>query len=336
MSMVSPLHHFFHAETCQSYIHTLRWKDRPLQCPRCESLNVGPWGAYHAQPGLKRYRCQEQGCKRTFNDLTGTLLAGSKRSLAYWLLATFLLCLSCSSRRIARELSVHGRTSYRWGWWLRNAAVSYEIDRQLEGTVEADELYHTAGQKGQAQHGGKKSLGRRTRGRRKKCEPGRGHYDKDRPAIIVWVNRQGSVVIHAVKDFTVKTVQKAANIAVQAGSRLYTDSASSYRAVKGYVHEFVNHTQKEYARGDVHENRAECLFSLLKPYLRGFRGISKHNLPGYVGFFQFLRNFRQLTAFKQAEMILYAALDPAVARRARKGDFVRCLDHFDLLQSPIN
>ena len=59
------------------------------------------------------------------------------------------------------------RTSYRWCWWLRNAALSYEMHRQLEGTVEADDLYHTAGQKGQAPHGGKKSLGRRARGRRK-------------------------------------------------------------------------------------------------------------------------------------------------------------------------
>ena len=95
-------------------------------------------------------------------------------------------------------------------------------------------------------------------------------------------------------------------------------------------------TKKEYARGDVHENRAECLFSLLKPYLRVFRGLSKMNLPGYVGFFQFLRNFRQQNAFEQAELILYAALDPTIASKARKGDFVRCLDHFDLLQSPIN
>ena len=47
------------------------------------------------------------------------------------------------------------------------------------------------------------------------------------------------------------------------------------------MHEYVNHTQKEYARGEVHENRAECLFSLLKPYLRVFRGLSKFNLPGY-------------------------------------------------------
>jgi transposase len=178
------------------------------------------------------------------------------------------------------------------------------MGRQLAGTVEADELYHTAGQKGQAKQGGKKALGHRPRGRRKKREPGRGHYDKDRPAIIAWVSRQGAVVIHATKDFTVKTVQRAANMAVKTGSRLYTDSASSYRAVKGYVHEFVNHTQQEYARGEVHENRAACLFSILKPYLRVFRGVSKYNLPGYVGFFQFLRNFRQYTAFEQAELIL--------------------------------
>ena len=210
------------------------------------------------------------------------------------------------------------------------------MHRQLEGTVEADDLYQTAGQKGQAKQGGKKVLGRRARGRRKKREPGRGHYDKDRPAMIAWVSRQGTVVIQATRDFTVKTVQKAAEIAVRTGSRLYTDSASSYRAVKGYVHEFVNHTKKEYARGDVHENRAECLFSLLKPYLRVFRGLSKCNLPGYVGFFQFLRNVRHQNAFEQAELIFRAALDPTIARKARKGEFVKCLDHFDLLQIAIN
>ncbi len=102
------------------------------------------------------------------------------------------------------------------------------------------------------------------------------------------------------------------------------------------MHAFVNHTEKEYVRGDVHENRAECLFSLLKPYLRIFRGLSKTNLPGYVSFFQFLRNFRQLTAFERAELILHAALDPSVASRAKKGEFVRCFDHFDLLQTAIN
>jgi len=220
---------------------------------------MGRWGTYHYRPGCKRSWCHSG--KRTFNDLTNTLLHQRQRPLAYWILATVLLCLACSSRRMAREVGVHIRTSDRWCWWLRNAALSYEMPRQVEGTVEADALDHTAGQKGQAQHGGKKALGRRARGRRKKREPGRGHDDTDRPAIIAWVSRQGAVVIQATRDFTVKTGQKAADLAVQAGSRRYTDSASSYRAVQGYVHEFVNHTQKEYARGDVHEKRAECLFS---------------------------------------------------------------------------
>jgi hypothetical protein len=86
----------------------------------------------------------------------------------------------------------------------------------------------------------------------------------------------------------------------------------------------------------VHENRAECLFSLLKPYLRMFRGIGKCNLPGYLAFFQFLRNIRQRNAFEQAELILQAALDPTIASQARRGEFVKCFDHFDLLQTPIN
>jgi transposase len=334
MPAFSYLHQRFSADTCHAYIHMRRWQERSLQCPRCQSHDVGPWGTYHYRPGCKRDWCN--GCQRTFNDLTHTLLAQSKRSLVYWILATFLLCLSCSSRRIAKELGVHIRTSYRWCWWLRNAALSYEMQRQLAGTVEADELYHTAGRKGQAKQGGNKPLGRRPRRRRKKREPGRGHYEKDRPAIIAWVSRQGPVVVQTVRDFTVTTVQTAADLAVQMGSRLYTDSASSYRALKGYRHDFVNHTRKEYARGEVHENRAECLFSLLKPYLRVFRGLAKTNLPGYLGFFQFLRNFRSQNAFEQAEMILRAALDPSVARRARKGEFVTCFDHFNLLQTPIN
>jgi transposase-like protein len=66
MAIVSHLHHLFSAETCQSSIHTLRWKERPLQCPRCQSHNVGLWGTYHAQPGLQRYRCKEKDrkCRR--------------------------------------------------------------------------------------------------------------------------------------------------------------------------------------------------------------------------------------------------------------------------------
>ena len=141
-------------------------------------------------------------------------------------------------------MGVHVRTGYRWCWWLRNVALSYELGRQLAGTVEADDLSHTAGHKGQAQGGGEKLLGRQARGRRKKRKPGRGHDDKDRPAMIAWGSRQGTVVLQATRDCTVQTMQTAANLAVHIGSRLSTDSASRYRALMGYLHEYVNDTQK--------------------------------------------------------------------------------------------
>lgn len=86
----------------------------------------------------------------------------------------------------------------------------------------------------------------------------------------------------------------------------------------------------------MYENRAQCLFSLLKPYLRVSRGISKTNLPGYLGCFQFLRNYRQLTALEQAELILPAMLGPSIASKAEQGEFVKRLDHFDLLQTARN
>jgi transposase-like protein len=138
MPVLSYIYALFNVDQCHAYIQTLRWKDRPLQCPQCQSQAIDSWGMYHYRPGCKRYWCN--GCQRTCNALTNTLLPQSNRSLAYWILATCLWCLSCSSRRIARELGVHGRTSYRWCWWLRHTALSYETDRQLAGTVEADDL----------------------------------------------------------------------------------------------------------------------------------------------------------------------------------------------------
>jgi transposase-like protein len=89
MPVLSYVHQLFDAEQCQTYFHTLRWKERPLQCPRCQSQAVDPWGTYHYRPGCQRSWCN--GCQRTCNDLTNTLLHQSRRSCAYWILAPFLL-----------------------------------------------------------------------------------------------------------------------------------------------------------------------------------------------------------------------------------------------------
>src|SRR2546428_13901429 len=84
MPVLAYLHHLCNVAQCHAYIPTLGWKERPLQCPRCQSQDVAPWGQYHYRPGGTRYWCN--GCKRTFNALTDTLLHQSKRALPYWIL----------------------------------------------------------------------------------------------------------------------------------------------------------------------------------------------------------------------------------------------------------
>ena len=76
MPVLSYIHPLFNVDQCHAYIHKLRWKDRPLQCPQCQNPEVDPWGMYHYRPGCKRY--WGNGCRRTFNDLPNTLLAQSK------------------------------------------------------------------------------------------------------------------------------------------------------------------------------------------------------------------------------------------------------------------
>ena len=125
MPVFSYFHQLFNAEQCQAYMHTLRWKDRPLQCPRCHSQDVDLMGARTTiGPGSNGTGVTAASAPSTIS-LT-PCSTGASGQVLHWILATFLLCLSCSSRRIARELGLHSRTSYRWCWWLRNAALSYE------------------------------------------------------------------------------------------------------------------------------------------------------------------------------------------------------------------
>jgi hypothetical protein len=56
MPVLSYVHHLFNVDQCRASIHTLRWKDRSLQCLRCQSHDVDPWSTYHYGPLLANGR----------------------------------------------------------------------------------------------------------------------------------------------------------------------------------------------------------------------------------------------------------------------------------------
>ena len=84
-------------------------------------------------------------------------------------------------------------------------------------------------------------------------------------------------------------------------TKVYTDEYLAYENLKkyGFVHEQVCHSQKEYARGDVHVNNCECRSNLYQLWIAKFMGINKHNLQTYTKTFQFIHNIRRKTSVRK-------------------------------------
>jgi transposase-like protein len=79
-----------------------------IGCPRCDSRDVVHWGKASALP---RYRCK--GCRRTFNALTKTPLAGL-RMKDKWPAQAEALIDGVSIARAAKRCDVDYTTAFRW------------------------------------------------------------------------------------------------------------------------------------------------------------------------------------------------------------------------------
>ncbi len=83
-----------------------------------------------------------------------------------------------------------------------------------------------------------------------------------------------------------------------------TDEAKVYKKIgkEFAIHESVNHSAKEYARGDITTNTVESSFAILKRILYGtFHSVSEKHLQCYVNEFDFRWNTRQKLGFTDAD-----------------------------------
>ena len=296
---------FMDEQACYRVLRESQWPDGQVRCPYCGGTAIaGPWPAPY-QPDCHRYRCR--GCGHYFNDRTGTVFEGSKLPLGAWFLAIYLVELNKSTADIARELPCDYHTAHHIAWLVREREIRLEEGRHLRGVIEVDEIYQTAGHKGRPPARQKRDLGRPPRRRGKKKGRGRGSAAKDTPAIIGMASRSGETLLAVADDVRRESLEPIFLQAVEAGSAVYTASASCYCFLEevGYRHDTVNHSAREYARGEVHQNRSEALWSLWRPFIATFRGVAQRNLPAYARIFQFRRNHRHLNAYGRMEMILH-------------------------------
>jgi transposase-like protein len=129
--------------------------------------------------------------------------------------------------------------------------------------------------------------------------PGQKIPRTEKTSVLSLINKTtGEVRSRVVPDVTATTLRKVISEQVDmAGSHLHTDGWRGYLplAPEFLSHEWVDHDDGEYVRGDVTVNHAEGYFGNLKRSLDGtFHHVSREHLPRYLAEFDYRYSTRKL------------------------------------------
>lgn len=267
-------------DKAREHLEALRWPNGPV-CPHCG--NVGGWPIKGGRPGL--YKCASYPCRKQFSVTVGTVFERSKVPLTKWLMAVHLMCASkkgISAHQLHRMLGVTYKTAWFMAHRIREAMKEPEgIMGAGGGTIEADEAY----------------IGRKAGVPKKRA----GWQHKQQ--VFSLVERGGKVRSKHIAGKMFDSVKEIL-ATLPAEANLMTDDARMYWNLgKRFAsHESVNHSAKEYVRGNAHTNTIEGYFSIFK---RGMKGVYQHcteaHLQRYLTEFDFRYNYRVKAGYSDAD-----------------------------------
>ena len=270
-------------DAAREHLEALRWPHGSV-CAHCGGIDRQSKleGTSHR---LGLYFCGH--CRQQYTVTVGTVFERSKVALHKWVLATHLICSSkkgISSHQLHRTLGV----TYKTAWFMAHRireAMNIEPEGQLGGgnePVEVDETFW---------------------GNNGKQAPGARSYHH-KMKVVSLVERNGEKRSFHVANISPNTLRPILNAQIAAKARLMTDDAGVYQKIgKDFAsHDVVNHTLKEYSRGDVTTNTVESSFAILKRGLYGtFRHVSEQHLQRYVTEFDFRWNTRTKLGFSDVD-----------------------------------
>jgi transposase-like protein len=242
-------------------------------CPHCSHERVQPWG--HSN-GLQRWRCKS--CRKTFNALTGTPLAGLRKR-EVWLEHGRALADGVSLRKVAERCDVALSTAFRWRH--RHLKAPSEVQAPvLAGIVEADETYFLKSAKGS-----RKLIGRlaRTRGGTAST-PG---LSEEHLPVLIARDRHGATVAAPLFDRSQSSLAYHLEPVLTRDALLVSDGAKAYGALArrlGLGHVGLNISAGEHVRdGIYHVQNVNSWASGLKGWMRRFKGVATKNMSTYLG-----------------------------------------------------
>lgn len=276
----------FPTETsCLEYLELFRWNGVVVS-PFDESSKV-----YKCTNN--RYKCKNSG--KYFNVKTGTIFEDTKIPMIKWFMALYIFSShkkGISSHQLAKDIDVTQKTAWFILHRLRYAFDNLCQDKTLANEVEADETF--IGGKEKNKHASKRSEGTQ------------GRSTKTKKPVFGMKEREGDVIAIVVPDTKSVTLQPIIETTVVEGSTIYTDEWIGYTRVnKKYIHQWIDHSAKQYVDGMAHTNGMENFWSQMK---RGIDGIyhwcSYKHLQGYVNEFALRYNTRKYKTDQRFNLIL--------------------------------
>ena len=267
INLIELIERFHDEDRCRAYLEKMRWPDG-VRCLRCGETSISRRKRRH------QYQCNS--CRYDFSVTAGTIFHDTHLPLWKWFLAVYLIVEAkkgISANQLKRTLGV----GYKTAWYLchRIRAAFNEVDAQLlKGIVETDETF----------------VGGKVEGM------GRGYTD-NKVVVVGALQRDGAIRLKVVKGRDRETLQGFIRENVAGDTKaIYTDELTSYIGIgdEDTEHETVNHSAKEYVRGDVHVNSMENVWSLLKRSIIGsYHQVSAKHLDAYLDELEFRFNNRE-------------------------------------------
>ena len=250
-------------------------------CPQCGAAETGqPWGY---ASGLRRFRCA--ACRKTFNRLTGTTLAGLRKK-EQWIDYGAALKDRLSVRKAAESCGVHYTTTFRWRH--RFLAVPADVKpASLQGIVEADETFFLESFKGR-RHGLERSP------RKRGGKAAKRGLSREQIPVLVVRDRAGATTDAVLRGLSVKHIGRVLGPIVPADAVLCSDGARAYRTFAkkaGIRHEAVRAAPRQRTRGAFHIQSVNAYHSRLKEWMKPFHGVATAYLPNYLGWRRMIERY---------------------------------------------